>query len=225
MTIDIIPLYEFFFCRVFIDWSTRSIRFRASHGFYVANTVRTGRNQFVGAFERLQGGDVGCRGQRTRSRKASLGPDQREQPDEDEEDARRREREGEGTVAWKKEERGLTDSSLKITSSANETSWARLGPGSLEVEEAKPTEKPSGIDDATSPRIVWTKDRPPRLSSPECAGVRLILSSTVCSSIFSLFLFYLLNSKHEPNCRDTGFNMPTTGTVLQLWFFSKVLFH
>jgi len=31
--------------------------------FYVANTARTGRNQFVGAFERLEGGDVGCRGQ------------------------------------------------------------------------------------------------------------------------------------------------------------------
>lgn len=44
------------------------------------------RNQFVGAFEeRLEGGDIGCRGCRTRSRKASLGPDQREQPDEDEE--------------------------------------------------------------------------------------------------------------------------------------------
>jgi len=28
----------------------------------------------------------------------------------------------------KKEKRGLTDSSLKITSSANETSWTRLGP-------------------------------------------------------------------------------------------------
>lgn len=160
MTIDIILLYEFF-CRVFIDWSTRSIRFRASHEFYVANTVRTGRNQFVGAFERLQGGDVGCRGQRTRSRKASLGPDQREQPDEDEEDAQRAARaRGRGTIAWKKEERGLTDSSLKITSSANETSWPRL-----EVEEARPTEKPRGIDDATSLRIVWTKDRPLRLES------------------------------------------------------------
>lgn len=55
-----------------------------------------GENQFVGAFE---GDDVGCRGRRTRSRKASLGPDQRERKDgRDEEDARWRASERDGRV-------------------------------------------------------------------------------------------------------------------------------
>jgi len=60
-----------------------------------------GKTSLSAVSSAFEDGDIGCRERRTRSRKASLGPDQREQPDEDGEEARRCEREGE----WRSREK------------------------------------------------------------------------------------------------------------------------
>lgn len=182
---------------MFIDWPARFDR-RASHEFYVANTVRTGRNQFVGAFE---GGDVGCRGR--------AGQDPGKRPSDrikgnvrtrgrDEEGARRRASERDGRV--KKGEERINGQLPENYIAANETPMGpRSGPGSRRNETRNEMERDRRRDfasDSMSRRIVHS------VLECRCAFNPLI------DGILSSLLLCLLSSEREPNCRDTGFNMP-----------------
>lgn len=78
--------------------------------------------------------------------------------------------------------------------------WARSGPRSSRRNETRDEIERDRRRDFASDSMSEGSFAP-FLS----AGVRLILSST---GIFSSLLLCLLSSEREPNCRDTGFNMP-----------------
>lgn len=203
-----------FLSRVFIDWPVRPIRFRALNFMSLIRYVQGETSlSALSSASKAATSDVGDKIPESVSRTGSKRPAgwrRRERATRASEGAR-------GAVAWKKEKRGLTDGSLKITSPANETPRPRLGPRLVVGAAGRvPSEKPRGT---TLFRAVWAKDR--SSFRPGCRCVRLIHSPSSSVRSFRSCRRFFSSVKQRTHLTDDRYRFQFAKLCFNYCFIGK----